>query len=57
VRNADDVVLSGLDLSKVSSYLEANFTTAVTGDQTVDTFVYHDMLIVIDQNGIVSAKA
>lgn len=56
VRGADDVILSGLDLSKVTTYLEANFTTAIAGQQTVDTYLYHDMLIVIDQNGNVSSK-
>lgn len=56
LHGADDVVLSGLDLSKVTTYLEGNVTQPVVGNQTVNTFALHDVLIVIDSNGMMSAK-
>lgn len=56
VRGSNDIILSGTDFSKVTSYLSGNFTNAIVGDQTVDTWAFHDILIVIDQNGIVTSK-
>jgi hypothetical protein len=53
-----EVLLAGLDTSKATSYLQANFATAITGNPcTVNSWVYHDCLLIIDQFGGLTAKA
>lgn len=56
LRGQSDVLLSGTDLSKVTTYIEANFTTGIAGLHTLDTFVKHDSLLVIDPNGKMTSK-
>lgn len=56
LRGQNDSILSGMDLSKCTSMHEANFVTAIAGMQTLNSFVFHDMLLVIDQNGMVTSK-
>lgn len=56
LQGQSDVLLSGTDLSKVTTYIEADFTTAITGDQTMDTFIRHDSLLVISPEGVCVSK-
>lgn len=56
LRGQNDSILSGMDLSKATSMHEANFVTAIAGMQTLDTFVFHDVLFVVDSNGMVTSK-
>lgn len=56
LRGQSDVLLSGTDLSKVTTYIEANYVTNIVGDQTLNTFVKHDTLLVIDPNGTLVSK-
>lgn len=51
-----ETMLSGTDLSKITTYIEANFGTATTALYTLDTFVCHDVLLIIDANGSLTAK-
>lgn len=52
-----DVILSGMDLSKVTTYLEGTFNAAIVGDQTVDTFIHHDILLLVDSNGTMTSRS
>eukprot|EP00952_Eustigmatos_sp_NYUAD-ZCMA_P013531 53580-Eustigmatos_ZCMA.PRE.1 len=56
LKGSSDHILSGLDLSKVTTYLEANLSTAISGLVTVKSFILHDTLIVIDALGNVTSK-
>ena len=56
LRGQSDVLLSGTDLSKVTTYIEANYVTAIVGDLTLDTFVKHDTLLVISPDGTMVSK-
>lgn len=56
IQNSDDSIMSGVDLSKEQTYIEYNITTALTQNMTVDTFLLHDILYVVDANGILTAK-
>lgn len=52
-----DILLTGYDLSKSTLHAEANFGTAIDGEPTtMDLFIYHDLLYVIDANGSVTTK-
>jgi hypothetical protein len=52
-----EILLSGLDLSRVTTLLEANFTTQITANPcTVSSFIYHDILLIIDANGNLTSK-
>lgn len=56
IRGQNDSLLSGLDLSKVTTYAEANITTPIEGDQLSTTYAFHDCIFVIDANGNLSCK-
>lgn len=56
IRGQNDSILSGLDMSKATSMHEANFVTGISGLQTLNTFVFHDILLVVDSNGMVTSK-
>jgi hypothetical protein len=52
-----DTMLSGTDLSKITTYIEANFALAVTTrNYILDSFICHDVLLIIDANGSLTAK-
>jgi hypothetical protein len=53
-----DLLMSGLDMSKVTSYMEANITTPIPAlnQQTIDTFIHHDMYLVVDVAGNLVSK-
>lgn len=56
-RGQSDVLLSGYDMSKVTTYYEANFVTATPAMiVTCDAFVHHDVLLIIDANGSLTVK-
>lgn len=56
-RGQSDVLLSGMDLSKITTYYEANYITATANEiVTVDAFVHHDVLLIIDANGSLTVK-
>jgi hypothetical protein len=56
-RGQSDVLLSGYDMSKVTTYYEANFVTATPNAiTTCDAFVHHDVLLIIDANGSLTVK-
>lgn len=48
--------MSGVDLSKEQTYVEYNIATALTDSVLVDTFLLHDVLLVIDENGVLTSK-
>jgi hypothetical protein len=54
-RNSD-TMLSGTDLSKVTTYIEANFVTACATAYNLDAFICHDVLLIIDANGSLTSK-
>lgn len=56
LRQNTDVMLSGVNLSGVTSYVNCNFGLATTGIYTLDSFVYHDILIVVNPDGTVVSK-
>ena len=53
-----DTMLSGTDLSKVTTYIEANFARSAGTYllYTLDSFICHDILLIIDGNGTLTSK-
>jgi len=56
LRGQSDVLLSGTDLSKVTTYIEGNYAGAITGAQTLNTFVKHDTLLVVSPDGSLTSR-
>jgi len=56
LRQNTDVMLSGVNLSGITSYTNMNFGLATTGLYTFDSFVCHDILFVINPDGTMVSK-
>lgn len=56
LHGASDTILSGSDLSKVTTYLEQYYTQAITGNQLLDVWIQHDILILVSPEGLVTVK-
>lgn len=56
IQNSEDSILSGVDLSKETAYLEYNIATDLTDNVLVNSFAYHDILLNISsQTGLMTA--
>lgn len=56
LRQNTDVMLSGVNLSGITSYINCNFALATTGLYTLSSWVYHDILLVINPDGTLVSK-
>ena len=50
-----DAIMSGMEMDKVTTYLEANFQNA-TQALTVDTWIHHDVLLMVDAGGSLTSR-
>jgi hypothetical protein len=56
LKQNSSVMLSGVNLSGITSYINCNFALATTGLYTLDSFINHDLLLVVNPDGSLVSK-